>query len=258
MCDFVELRFLDGTSFRILEALGAIQCLHGYVADHLGVHLSSLNLLHNWQILNAPQTADSFIGESLDVILRAPPLSFNIALSSYNCQAGLERFLPLEDQSVVEELLQPAPLRHQWLLWEGYAYEGKARFDDLQRSIASLCTVQDFWSAWTCIPQPSELFDGNTIVRNDGNGVKKAVTNIMVFREGICPTWEDVANRRGGHFQCTLRNNVQPWLADEYWNNLVLGTVGGTIEHSDLITGVRLLDKFASEIDKLKCVRLEL
>ena len=32
---------------------------------------------------------------------------------------------------------------------------------------------------------------------------------------------------------------------DEYWNNLILGVVGGTIEPAEIITGVRLVDKLS-------------
>merc|ERR1711974_52389 len=32
---------------------------------------------------------------------------------------------------------------------------------------------------------------------------------------------------------------------DEYWNNLVLGVIGATIEPVGMITGVRLVDKLA-------------
>ena len=32
---------------------------------------------------------------------------------------------------------------------------------------------------------------------------------------------------------------------DEYWNNLVLGMIGATIEPANMITGLRLVDKLS-------------
>jgi len=50
-------------------------------------------------------------------------------------------------------------------------------------------------------------------------------------------------NASGGHFQFQLKATLGGGSIDEYWNNIVLGMIGGTIEPSDMITGVRLVDK---------------
>ena len=46
----------------------------------------------------------------------------------------------------------------------------------------------------------------------------------------------------------TWRSSFQPSLGggqlDEYWNNLVLGVIGGTVELADVITGVRLVNVY--------------
>merc|ERR1712125_195339 len=68
---------------------------------------------------------------------------------------------------------------------------------------------------------------------------------IMIFRESIKPEWEDETNAKGGHFQIQLKPNVGGGQIDEYWNNLVLGMVGATIEPASMITGVRLVDKLS-------------
>jgi len=47
-------------------------------------------------------------------------------------------------------------------------------------------------------------------------------------------------------------------LLDEFWNNLVLGVVGGTIEPNDLITGVRLVDKMTASNIKSPLIRFEI
>lgn len=54
--------------------------------------------------------------------------------------------------------------------------------------------------------------------------------------------WEDPHNATGGHLEYRITPfQTKAGQLDEYWNNLVLGLVGGTIEHSDYITGIRLV-----------------
>ena len=67
----------------------------------------------------------------------------------------------------------------------------------------------------------------------------------MIFRDNIRPEWEDRMNEKGGHFQFQLKPNVGGGQIDEYWNNLVLGMIGATIEPANMITGVRLVDKLS-------------
>merc|ERR1712224_904910 len=67
----------------------------------------------------------------------------------------------------------------------------------------------------------------------------------MIFRDGVRPEWEDPANASGGHFQFQLKSTMEGAQIDEYWNNLVLGVVGGTIEPSEQILGLRLVDKLS-------------
>lgn len=79
----------------------------------------------------------------------------------------------------------------------------------------------------------------------------------MIFRKGVRPEWEDPLNASGGHFQFQLKSTMEGGQIDEYWNNLVLGVVGGTIEPSDIITGVRLVDKLSGP-RQANGIRLEL
>eukprot|EP00434_Breviolum_minutum_P039787 symbB.v1.2.035346.t2/scaffold4737.1/size35595/3 len=69
------------------------------------------------------------------------------------------------------------------------------------------------------------------------------VDALMIFREGVLPQWEDAANAEGGHFQFHFKTSVGAAQLDEYWNNVVLGALGNTLEPSDMITGLRLVDK---------------
>ena len=121
------------------------------------------------------------------------------------------------------------------------------------------------------MPQPSELLDGKRITRDNailagfilflrrgqGGGSQTPIDAIMIFKDGVRPEWEDPLNASGGHFQAhlsaqlhrpsevQLKPNVGGAQIDEYWNNIVLGMVGGTIDPYDMITGVRLVDKLS-------------
>eukprot|EP00434_Breviolum_minutum_P039786 symbB.v1.2.035346.t1/scaffold4737.1/size35595/3 len=68
------------------------------------------------------------------------------------------------------------------------------------------------------------------------------VDALMIFREGVLPQWEDAANAEGGHFQFHFKTSVGAAQLDEYWNNVVLGALGNTLEPSDMITGLRLVE----------------
>jgi len=67
----------------------------------------------------------------------------------------------------------------------------------------------------------------------------------MIFKQGVKPEWEAPENVKGGHFQLQLKPQLGGGLIDELWNNIVLGMIGGGIEPSDMIHGVRLVDKLS-------------
>eukprot|EP00913_Durusdinium_trenchii_P033902 g31734.t1 len=82
------------------------------------------------------------------------------------------------------------------------------------------------------------------MVREQPDGLH-VIDAVMIFRENIRPEWEDKMNAQGGHFQFQLKPNIGGGQVDEYWNNLVLGMIGATIEPANMITGLRLVDKLS-------------
>merc|ERR1719361_2593850 len=130
-----------------------------------------------------------------------------------------------------------------------------SHYSDATHRVASFSTVKTFWKYWNHLPQPSELLDGKKFVR-EASGSRSVVDALMVFRDGIKPEWEDAVNASGGHFQFELRPSLGGGSIDEYWNNIVLGMIGGTIEPPDMITGVRLVDKL-SQPARSAAVRIE-
>ncbi|CAJ1399689.1 unnamed protein product [Effrenium voratum] len=143
-----------------------------------------------------------------------------------------------EDGGVLEEL----PLRHTWVVWQQLASSGKSvPYDQSTKQLAVVQSVEDFWQTWECLPQPSDLLT-RRMAEKTAEDCYHTVDALMIFRQGVLPQWEDAANADGGHLQFHFKASLGGAQIDEYWNNLVLGTIGGTLE-PDLITGLRLVDK---------------
>lgn len=151
------------------------------------------------------------------------------------------------DEELKDVVSKDRPLRYNWAIWEQVmqSSDGKAgQYSDATRKVAGFATVQEFWKLWNHMPQPSELLDQKRMVREQSDGLH-VIDAIMIFRENIRPEWEDKQNATGGHFQFQLKPSVGGGQIDEYWNNLVLGMIGNTIDPSNMITGIRLVDKLA-------------
>mmetsp|Transcript_29781 Transcript_29781/g.67459 ORF Transcript_29781/g.67459 Transcript_29781/m.67459 type:complete len:237 (+) Transcript_29781:107-817(+) len=174
----------------------------------------------------------------------APFLSFNNRISPGLNQHATPSPAELEDMKAKD----PA-LRYVWSIWEQIMQSADTKatpYSDATHRVASFSTVKGFWKYWNHLPQPSELLDGKKFVRETGDS-RSVVDALMVFREGIKPEWEDAVNASGGHFQFQLKVSLGGGTIDEYWNNIVLGMIGGTIEPADMITGVRLVDKLCQQ-----------
>jgi len=151
-------------------------------------------------------------------------------------------------------LRQPMYLKTPWCLWEQVATGGYAT-----SKVVTFDSVQNFWSVWNGVPQPSELLDNKRFFREMPTGsAPQSIDAIMIFREGIEPQWEDKANATGGHFQIQLKPTSGGGQIDEYWNNLVLAMIGETMEAGQHVTGVRLVDKLTGKGKVTDAIRLEL
>jgi hypothetical protein len=112
--------------------------------------------------------------------------------------------------------------------------------------LCTFSTVQDFWRYYNNIPRPSQVFfDGETKKRVGPNS--KTILEYNLFKKGIEPEWGDPQNSTGGSF--FIRQSLDVNILDAFWNNLVLGIVGETIEEAvsgdvgNCINGVRVVDK---------------
>lgn len=170
-------------------------------------------------------------------------LSFNNA-----CSGQLQ--FTTDDADVQEDLSlkQDLPLRYTWAIWEQImqSNDKNAAYSDATHKVVTFDTAQDFWRLWNHMPQPSELLESKRMVREcTTTNFLYVIDAVMIFRDGIRPEWEDPENAKGGHFQIQLKPQVGGGQVDEYWNNLVLGMIGATIEPVGMITGARLVDKLS-------------
>jgi hypothetical protein len=67
-----------------------------------------------------------------------------------------------------------------------------------------------------------------------------------LFKKGIKPEWEDPANTSGSELFCRSVRNLE--TADIYWENLVLGVIGETIDEGDEICGCRIVNKTSGKL----------
>jgi len=167
-------------------------------------------------------------------------LSFNESFNS-----GL-KFTTDNSEDTEDLLKKELPLRYTWAIWEQImqSNDKSAQYSDATHKVAACSTVQGFWKLWNHMPQPSELLENKRMVREQPDGLH-VIDAIMIFRENIRPEWEDKMNANGGHFQYQLKPSIGGGQVDEYWNNLVLGMIGATIEPAHMITGIRLVDKLS-------------
>jgi len=168
-------------------------------------------------------------------------LTFNTSLEGHSTKADVN---PTVDVSI------DPPLRYQWVLWEQIIMDSNnkgANYSDATHKVGKIKTVKEFWRYWNHLPQPSELLQNKKFIREGPDGVQNVVDALMIFKEGIKPEWEDKINTHGGHFPFSLKPTIGGGQVDEYWNNVVLGMVGSTIEPAYMITGIRLVDKLAAQ-----------
>mmetsp|Transcript_24630 Transcript_24630/g.76937 ORF Transcript_24630/g.76937 Transcript_24630/m.76937 type:complete len:218 (-) Transcript_24630:41-694(-) len=141
------------------------------------------------------------------------------------------------------------PTEHTWTLWEHKSAEKKTMTKDewanLQTKLFTFNTVEDFWKYYVHIPTPSEVFyDGKARKRVGAPPGDRFIESFSLFKEGISPEWEDAANSSGGEWNLRKSGRGgESGVVDEWWQNLVLGLVGETIDDADHVCGARIVDK---------------
>ena len=84
----------------------------------------------------------------------------------------------------------------------------------------------------------SEIFSDGQNKKTVGG---RNIDTFSLFKKGIRPEWEDPINAKGS--EIFLRNTLNAEMSDQYWENLILGVLGETLEEDDEICGCRIVDK---------------
>ena len=114
------------------------------------------------------------------------------------------------------------PLQNAWTLW--FFKNDKSRsWEENQRPIITVTTVEDFWSLYNHIEVASRLPAG---------------CDYSLFKEGIFPDWEDARNAPGGRWMINVDKRQRSEFLDTYWLEILFFLIGEHAgEFSQHITG---------------------
>lgn len=136
----------------------------------------------------------------------------------------------------------------EWVLWEhaGGANKDPNTWKENMKALCEFRTVEGFWQYFNHLPRPSEVFfDGECRKKVGPEG--KTVEEYSLFKKGIEPEWGDAENVKGGEWFC--RQYFESDVLDLYWQNLVMGIVGESIDDGlddtglSYVNGARVVDK---------------
>ena len=108
-----------------------------------------------------------------------------------------------------EELIKH-PLQNAWTLWF-FKNDKACSWEENQRPIITVKTVEDFWSLYNHITVASKLPPGS---------------DYSLFKEGIFPDWEDPRNKVGGRWWINFDKKMRVECLDSYWLEIMLYLIG--------------------------------
>ena len=124
------------------------------------------------------------------------------------------------------------PLQFAYTFWFMRRTPGARSMENYEKNIKRVGTfksVEEFWTYYNHLIRPNDL--PNT-------------SDYHLFKEGIKPVWEDAANRRGGKWIVRLKKG----LASRYWEDLIIGLVGGQYGIEDGICGAVVSLRYQEDI----------
>ena len=116
---------------------------------------------------------------------------------------------------VANEIVKPEKvvkhtLENAWTLW--FFKNDKSRtWEENQRPIITVTTVEDFWRLYNNISVASRLPPGS---------------DYSLFKEGIFPDWEDHRNAAGGRWIINVDRQHRVQVLDNYWLEILFYLIG--------------------------------
>ena len=136
-----------------------------------------------------------------------------------NKEEKVQESTEVEGKEVVKpEKLVKHTLENAWTLW--FFKNDKSRtWEENQRPIITVTTVEDFWSLYNNISVASRLPSGS---------------DYSLFKEGIFPDWEDHRNAAGGRWIINVDRQQRVEDLDNYWLEILFYLIGehaGNLAH---------------------------
>lgn len=119
------------------------------------------------------------------------------------------------------EMIIKHPLENAWTL---FYKNGRSRsWEDNQKPVLTVTTIEDFWSLLHHINEASELKEGS---------------DYSFFKEGIFPDWEDARNAPGGRWMITVDKRQRRECLDTYWREILMFLIGEEAgQHAHQVNG---------------------
>lgn len=129
-----------------------------------------------------------------------------------------------EISDMAPECLIKHPLQNKWTLW--YLENDRTKsWEEMLNEITSFGTVEDFWSIYNYIKQPTEI---------------KQHSDYSLFKKDIRPMWEDDANKAGGRWMISLPKTSRRTDLDTIWLDVILSLIGESFVNADEVNGAVL------------------
>jgi len=115
------------------------------------------------------------------------------------------------------------PLEYRYTFWlskRKSVLKGK-NYDQSMMKLGSFDTVQQFWRYYSFMKRPSKVDEA---------------CDLMLFKSGIRPLWEDESNRDGGRWSIRVKRHN----TDRYWENAIMAMIGEQFMVGNEICGMQL------------------
>ncbi|XP_037042991.1 eukaryotic translation initiation factor 4E1-like [Bradysia coprophila] len=123
------------------------------------------------------------------------------------------------------------PLHDRWTMWY-LKQDQKKKWEEMLSKVETFDMVEDFWSIYNHIRQPSELSQGD---------------DYSMFKNDIRPMWEDAANKNGGRWLLNVDKQYRRTKLDDFWLDTLLCIMGEPFEFHEDINGAVVNVRFGGD-----------
>jgi len=116
-----------------------------------------------------------------------------------------------------------SPLEYRYTFWLSKRKTAKAKhnYENSMMKLGSFETVQQFWRTYSFMKRPTKIDDQ---------------CDLMLFKYGIRPLWEEESNRDGGRWSIRVKRHN----TDRYWENAIMAMIGEQFMVGNEICGMVL------------------